>query len=863
MIDPVLLQQLRRIVGPDHVLAGHVGAEVYSYDASLAQAAPGVVVFPGDTAETAAVVRALSAAGVPCTPRGFGTNLSGGSVALQHGVVICLTRLNRILHMDIPGRILRVQCGVTNLEVQNALAPLGYFFAPDPASQKAATLGGNIGENSGGPHCLKYGVTVNHILGLEVVLPDGEVHSFGGEGFDPPGYDLRGLFVGSEGTLGIATEAVLRIMPRAEAVITMLAVYDDIADAARSVTAIISQGIVPATLEMMDTVIIGAVEDSIHCGYPRDAAAVLIIEVEGLAAGLGAQAARIQALCMAQGCRSIREASDSAERNQLWAGRRGAFGAIARIAPSYLVADCTVPRTRLPEALLEVARLCQHHGFKSGNVFHAGDGNLHPLLLFDARDKAQLARVHEAAMDITAACVRLGGTITGEHGVGMEKIGAMRLVFSEHDLDFQRAVRKTFDPRETFNPGKMFPPPVPSAATPVATPAAPPPAPAGEWLPADAQEACECVRAAARAGLALLPAGSGCLGGFGNHPDRPEIRLRSDQLCGVIDVDPANQVAVFGSGTPWAAAQARLLEHRQWIPIRPPLSGACTLGGMVALGACGPERMYHGAPRDRMLGLKFVSGLGREIVAGGKVVKNVAGYDMTRLLTGSAGTLGFLTELNFRTASVPEVCRALRVRGDLAACARAAAAVLHSTLEPVFVTAVSRGPEPGWELRVGFEGFAETVEVQIKKGQALIRESGLPLPETFDYPLLEGAHAADLAAFCSSAFAICANLPAGAVAGFPGDAPTPPGSSCRIADFACGRVSLGLPALSGPDWQGICARTSQAGGSAVVTQAPEAFKQQFDVFGPPRPEWRLLHDLKDGLDPGHVFAPGRLPGRKG
>ena len=458
MIERGLLKDLRSIVGTGYVTAGAVAGEVYSYDASLDVSRPGVVVFPGNTAETAAVVKALTLAGIPCVPRGFGTNLSGGSIALQGGAVIALARLNRIVDIALKRRTARVQCGVTNLEVQNALSPLGYFYAPDPASQKVATLGGNVAENSGGPHCLKYGVTTNHILGVEVVLPDGEICHFGGPCFDTPGYDLRGLLVGSEGTFGIVTEATLRIMPKPESVITMLAVYDALEDAARSVSAIIAQGIVPATLEMMDTVVIGAVEDSIACGYPRDAAAVLIIEVEGPRVGLKAQADRIKDICMAQGSRSIREARDDAERNQLWAGRRGAFGAIARVAPNYLVADCTVPRTCLPEALRQVSAVSQKYGFKCGNVFHAGDGNLHPLLLFDARDQGQMEKVHVASNEITQACVQLGGTITGEHGIGMAKIDAMRLVFSEEDLEFQRRVKKAFDPNEMLNPGKVIPP---------------------------------------------------------------------------------------------------------------------------------------------------------------------------------------------------------------------------------------------------------------------------------------------------------------------------------------------------------------------------------------------------------------------
>jgi len=857
MIERGLLKELGRIVGAGYITTGAVSVEVYSYDASLGVSRPGAVVFPGNTAETAAVVKTLTRAGVPYVPRGFGTNLSGGSIALQNGAVIALSRLNRIVDITLKRRIARVQCGVTNLEVQNALSPLGYYYAPDPASQKVSTLGGNIAENAGGPHCLKYGVTTNHVIGLEAVLPDGEIRHFGGPCFDSPGYDVRGLLVGSEGTFGIVTEATLRIMPKPASVITMLAVYEQLEDAARSVSAIISQGIVPATLEMMDTVVIGAVEDSITCGYPRDAAAVLIIEVEGPVVGLKAQADRIKGICMAQGARTIREAKDDAERNQLWAGRRGAFGAIARVAPNYMVADCTVPRTRLPEALREVTALSQKHGFKCGNVLHAGDGNLHPLLLFDARDQGQVKKVHAASFEITQACVRLGGTITGEHGIGTEKMEAMRLVFSDDDLEFQRQVKKVFDPYDKLNPGKVVPPNG-SDHAPLAAPAKW----EREWIPASPAEACEAVRAAIAAGQALLPLGSGNLASFGNLPVRPETNLRSDKLSQVIEYDPANQVAVFGAGAKWPMAQAILAENRQWIPIRAPLADACTLGGMVALGACGPERAYYGAPRDRLLGLKFVSGLGRHISAGGKVMKNVAGYDITRLLSGSAGTLGFLTELNFCIASVPETCRVVRARGSLAQCAQAAALLLDSGLDPVFVTAVFFASGREWEFKAGFEGFHDTVLAQVQRGKEKMEQSGLRSQGEFDYPLLPGAHADDFGRLCGADFCLCTNLRIDAIESFLSKSESNLPDAFILADFACGRVSAGMPALGPENWRALLASSNESGGSVVLEKAPSEFKKGFDVFGPPRPEWQLFHRLKATLDPHAVFCPGRLPGRK-
>jgi glycolate oxidase len=350
-----------------------------------------------------------------------------------------------------------------NLEFGNALAPLGYQYLPDPASQKAATLGGNVAENSGGPHCFKYGVTTNHVLGLTVVLPDGQIARIGGKAADAPGYDLTGVFVGSEGTLGICTEVVVRIVRLAEGVKTLLAIYDSIEAGSETVSAIVAAGMIPATLEMMDQPVIQAVEESIRCGLPVDCATVLIIEVDGLKDDLDRQAQEIADLCRAHGAREVRQAKNDAERAALWAGRRGAFGAVARITPSYLVCDGTVPRTALPAVLKRVAEVGKKYDLRIPSVFHAGDGNLHPLILFDWRNAEQKARVMQAGMEILQLCVEMGGTISGEHGVGIEKMDAMRLIFGEPEIEAQRKVKRAFDPGDLANPGKMFPAPAEAA----------------------------------------------------------------------------------------------------------------------------------------------------------------------------------------------------------------------------------------------------------------------------------------------------------------------------------------------------------------------------------------------------------------
>jgi len=869
MIDPKLLRTLRRIVGTEYVSTTRADAEVYSYDASLAVAAPDAVVLPADTGQTAAVVRAAARAGVPCVPRGFGTNLSGGSVAVGRGLIVGLSRLNRILDINPEGRYAVVQSGVTNLELQEALAPLGFTYVPDPASQKVSTLGGNVGENSGGPHCLKYGVTSNHVLGMTVVLSGGEVVRLGGAALDPPGYDLRGVVIGSEGTLAVVTELVVRVLPSPESVVTLLAVYDSHADAARSVSAIIAAGIVPATLEMMDATVIRAVEESRPCGYPRDAAAVLIIEADGPAVGLQRQADRIREICLAEGCREVRKAKDASERDRLWAGRRGAFGAIARLAPNYLVADCTVPRTRLPDALARVVEIAEAHQIPHGNVFHAGDGNLHPLLLFDSRDPQQVERVHQAGYEIMQACVELGGTITGEHGVGVEKVEAMRMVFSEDGLDAQRRLRQAFDPHDLLNPGKILPPAAEEAMTrqPLEATYA---GPLGhdELVPADATEACDVVCRAYVERASLLPVGNASRLDFGNRSEREVTLVRSARLSSIVEYDPANQVVAAGAGMSLDCLQDVLAENGQWLPLRPPPNGKHTLGGLAALGLCGPERLRYGAPRDLLLGLKFVSGTGKLITAGGRVVKNVAGYDLTRLLVGSAGTLGLITELTFRILSLPPCCAALTASGSLDRCAAAAAELLRSKREPNLVVAVpdepglQRGDDTPWQIVAGFEGFRETVESQVEGCQAVFADAGLGSRGRREYAPREGVCRRFFEVLERAPFLLRTDVPLDKAAAFASAGRDVLGEAAVLIDFGCGRIMTATPKLTDDAWAGLISTCRAMEGHITVEKASQEFTRRHDLFGSPRADWPLMHRVKSVLDPHGVFAPGRLPGRK-
>jgi glycolate oxidase len=453
-----LRQEMAALLGPDAVLADPDELLVYESDGlTLFRALADFVVFPGSVEQVSALVKLAGREGLPFVARGAGTGLSGGCLPAEGGLVISLMRMNRVLEVDYDNQVAVVEPGLVNLHLSWAVGPRGFYYAPDPSSQQACTIGGNIANNSGGPHTLKYGVTTNHVLGLEVVLPDGEVCWLGGKTRDPQGYDLVGLFVGSEGTFGIATKIAVRILRKPEAVKTVLAVFGEVDQASEAVSAIIARGLVPAAMEMIDQLTIQAVEDAFGCGYPRDAAAALLIELDGLQAGMEAQAGRVIEACRQAGAREVRAARDEAERQLLWKGRKSAFGAYGRVSPAYMVMDGVIPRTKLPLVLRRVNEIGAAHGLRIGNVFHAGDGNLHPNILYDPRKPGEEERVVAAGGEILKVCAEVGGSITGEHGIGLEKVDYMPLIFSEADLECMRRVKEAFNPAGLCNPGKVFP----------------------------------------------------------------------------------------------------------------------------------------------------------------------------------------------------------------------------------------------------------------------------------------------------------------------------------------------------------------------------------------------------------------------
>jgi len=444
-------------LGPGAVLTDPLALRLYARDASMVEGSAGIVAFVRSTEDVVACMRVAARHDLPVVPRGSGTGLAGAATPLGDPLLIVTSKMNRILEIRPEDRLAWVEPGVFNLDLANALRPLGFTYAPDPSSQQVSSIGGNVNTNAGGPHCLAYGVTSAHVLALDVVLPDGGVERLGAEAPAAPGYDLRGFVVGSEGTLGVVTAVCVRLTPLPPAVRTMLLDFADADDCARTVSAIVARGVVPAAIEMMDQGIVRAVEAFVHAGYPTEAAAVLLVEIDGTASAVEAQAREIEAAAAQHGVGTIRVAIDEAERALLWKGRKSAFGAIARIAPHYHLHDCVVPRTKLAEILAGVYAIADRHGIVVTNVFHAGDGNLHPLFSFDRSVPGTLDRVLAASDELVRLCVDAGGALSGEHGIGLEKRDFMPLVFTPDDLEAQACLRAAFDPVGRMNPQKILP----------------------------------------------------------------------------------------------------------------------------------------------------------------------------------------------------------------------------------------------------------------------------------------------------------------------------------------------------------------------------------------------------------------------
>ncbi len=709
----------------------------YEVDAALDRARPDGVVFPESAGDVALIVNWAAQNGVPLTARGAGTGLSGGAVAEHGGLIVEFSRMKRILEFDLAGRSVAAEPGVVNLHLDEFVRKAGLYYPPDPASGRSATLGGNIAENAGGPHCFKYGVTTNYLTGLEAVLADGKTMLFGGRALDYPEYDFVALLTGSEGTLGIVTKAYARLLRYPPAVKTMMAAFDTVEDAGQAVSAVIAGGLVPATLEMMDQKMMRIVEDYAHAGLPVQAGAALIVEVDGYPESLDSQAEAVMALLQAHRAWDLRVAQSAEERDLIWYGRKSAAGAMARLSPSYYLLDGTVPRSKLAETLAAISGICDSLGLRVAYVFHAGDGNLHPFILIeDPDDPALLMRVQDAGQHIMQICVGHDGSITGEHGVGIEKRRFMPLMFGPAELSAMRDVKDVFDPQGLMNPGKIFPPEeivdrthgesvdrvsvvsnFPGFQVSGFQDSA---GEMSEMLPVSDVEAVHifCQAAAEKRTVRLRGGGTKSC-----RLPAADWTLRTAALKGVRRFAVEDLYVTAGAGTCLMDLQSELASSGMWVPLVSPWEQS-TLGGMLSANFNAPLRMRYGSLRDLLLEVKAVLPDGRCVRAGRPVVKNVAGYDLPRLFAGAYGTLGLVTEMTLKLAAQPRARASLLVSCQSLECGLAWGASLLQVCLNASTLALCKGcaelGESPYTLVYTVEGVREDVAAELGDARRLL-----------------------------------------------------------------------------------------------------------------------------------------------
>jgi D-lactate dehydrogenase (cytochrome) len=664
-IGNIDFSSLAGMLGEGQLVTNPIELLAYEMDAANDSGLPDAVVLPQSEEEVISIIGWAKERRLPLVARGSGTGLSGGAVAERGGLIISFSRLDRILDFDPAGRRVVVEPGVVNLNLDAYVRKSGLYFPPDPASGRTSTIGGNIAENAGGPHCFKYGVTTNYVTGLQVVLADGELVRLGGKALDYPEYNYIGLLTGAEGTLGILTQASLRLLRYPPTVKTLMAAFDSVETAGNAVSAIIGCGLIPATMEFMDGKMLRIVEDYIHAGLPVEANAALIIEVDGYPGSLDPQMDEIVEILRAHQADHLRLASSAEERELIWYGRKSAAGAMARLSPAYYLLDGTVPRSHLARTLSEINQVCDSLELRVAYVFHAGDGNLHPFILIEDPENAELLeRVHQAGRQVMCICVEQDGSITGEHGVGIEKRDFMPLMYNQDELGAMQDIKDVFDPENRMNPGKIFPEQsrkdqeienqIPESSVNLSRSIE-------KFIePRTVEEAAEAVKACLDSGRRLRLRGGGTQSGFLSAVD---CQLSTRGLRGIVNYVPQDLYVTVGAGTRLAEIQAQLQSDGMWLPIYSPWPEA-TIGGLVATNFNAPLRMRYGGLSDLLLAVTVVLPDGRVCRFGRPVVKNVAGYDLPRLFVGAYGTLGLLAELSLKLAPVPRAQETLLVPVD-------------------------------------------------------------------------------------------------------------------------------------------------------------------------------------------------------
>lgn len=828
---------LRDLFAADQLILDPVELITYEIDAGVDRGQPGAVLFPADTQDVVRAVAWCRDHAVPLVARGSGTGLSGGAVSVKGGLILEFSRMKQIEQIDEISLRARFQPGVIALYFADTVAARGLHYPPDPASARSASLGGTVAENAGGPHCLKYGVTANYVMGMEIVLPDAQRLTLGGPALDYPGVDLAALLTGNEGSLAMITNTTVRLLVKPPAVMTMMAAFASVDLACSAVSAIIADGIVPATLELMDQKMMEILEDYTHAGLPVQAGAALIIEVDGYPVGLPPQIDRITSIIERFNAFGLRCTQDEEERAAIWLARKSVAGALARLAPASLAVDPTVPRSRLGEALRRMAEICEERKVPTYYVSHAGDGNLHPqILIADADDEKLMDHILETGRLIMQEAVRMGGTISGEHGVGVEKREFMNFIYRPDELAAMRDIKAVFDPEERFNPGKMFPTTAPE----------PDLIPQRTVLPA-VQAIADQIRIAAESS----PPGRVAI--VGNAaPDRvapaADLCVSSRALDGVLSFVADDMYVVAGAGTPLESLHGFLEAKNRILPLVSPWEET-TVGGLVAANLNGPLRVRYGGIKDLLLSMEVILPDGRVIEAGRPLVKNVAGYDLPRLFVGSFGCLGMITSVTFKVMAPPKARITCAVPvADPAQAIRLGLAVYRQTITASAILWIKeKGTLPG-KLICTFEGLPEDIQIEEELLRQISLDSHLAAPDT-----VEGRDGSSL--WADWVRSGCEEGPLVKYGVAPGDLPElirsrpdEMASKAALIDMANGCLYLG-----GDDRACLAGTALKRHGYAIdISKTPpdpnRVFKEQSGT--------RLLSALKRRWDPSGSFNPG-------
>ncbi len=844
MLTQDKLKSLTQIITKHQLITDPAEMVVYEMDATWERGMPDAVVFPQSVEQVSRIVRWAAEHRIPIIARGAGTGLSGGAVADKGGIILEFSKFDHVLELDEVGRSVVCQAGVINQTLDTLVKTKGLYYPPDPASGRSATIGGNIAENAGGPHCFKYGVTSNYVTGLEVVLADGRFVRLGGRAFDYPVYDLAGLLIGSEGTLGLITTMYARLIRNPLGVKTMMAAFDSVEAAGRAVSAVIAAGLVPATMEMLDQRVMQIVEDYVHVGLPVHAGAMLIVEVDGFAASLDAQMNEVVEVLTRHGAFDLRIAQTAEERDQIWYGRKSAAGAYARIAPERLMVDCTVPRSRIAETLHVINEICARHNLRVGYIFHAGDGNMHPSIPYFPSDKDQVARAWQACEEIMHAAVAREGSITGEHGVGIEKREWMSFMCDGAELSAMQDIKEVFDPDNLLNPGKIFP----SQPQPVERIAPLPAIPRDEFVPQSAQEAAAGLSALAQAGKKVSI----------NHQRSDAITLSTRALNRILKYAPEDLYITVGAGMTLDEIQTFLAKNGWQVPLVSPWR-EMTVGDLVASNLNSPQRMRYGAVRDVMLCCTVVLTDGRVVRAGRPLVKNVAGYDLPKVLVGSYGTLGLLTEVTLKIIPKPRAQRTLMVALDDLHQGLALGQRLLRVAFTASAIVLTKGVSSPYVLAYTAEGYPHNVDAELDEVRALLRdarvsETSSPTGTEIWRDLL-GNISAD-------ALIVRTGVAPKDGARFVAAQATTLERGAYLVDIANGLTYAIVLFRNVDDAQAWVAALRQPalalGGYAMVMQMPEEYRGTLDRWGYRPDALDLMQKLKAKWDPAGILNPGEF-----